>query len=251
MLGQSEVAVDSVVSVWFTALTACGTNTANSGSDAGGNAEEEERERGENHRSLCAASVKPQNLIPLSKSDKRAYLMQFCTAFNMTCPGSSRRKRGGGEGYRKVAGSLASLAVFAIIWRKLFACKLLFVRSQGYCEKPQFAAAQLPFTLNYNSADCIPGHGPHLAPPPLLLPPLSLSLCSASKRRQLIHIATRYSHFTPRFERRESFNCFAYLCGTASHPPSPPSLLLLLLPSLLSSVLLLFCTVCDSFRFVS
>lgn len=115
---------------------------------------------------MCAASVKPQNLIPLSKSDKRAYLMQFCTAFNMTCPGSSRRKRGGGEGCRKVAGSLASLAVFAIIWRKLFACKLLFVRSQGYCEKPQFAAAQLPFTLNYNSADCIPGHGPHLAPHP-------------------------------------------------------------------------------------
>lgn len=103
--GQGEVAVDSVVSVWFTALTACGTNTANSGSDAGGSGEDEEREReraerGGNHRSLCAASVKPQNLIPLSKSDKRAYLMQFCTAFNMTCPGSSssRRKRGGGRG---------------------------------------------------------------------------------------------------------------------------------------------------------
>lgn len=101
--GQGEVAVDSVVSVWFTALTACGTNTANSGSDAGGNGEEEERERGQrgsrNHRSLCAASVKPQNLIPLSKSDKRAYLMQFCTAFNMTCPGSrSRGKGGGGRG---------------------------------------------------------------------------------------------------------------------------------------------------------
>lgn len=118
---------------------------------------------------------------------------------------------------------MASLAVFAIIWRKLFACKLLFVRSQGYCEKPQFAAAQLPFTLNYNSADCIPGHGPHLAPLLLLLP-LSLSLCSGSKRRQLIHIATRYSHFTPRFERRESFNCFAYLCGTASPSPSPLTL---------------------------
>lgn len=180
--GQGEVAVDSVVSVWFTALTACGTNTANSGSDAGGNGEEEERGRWwRNHRSLCAASVKPQNLIPLSKSDKRAYLMQFCTAFNMTCPGSSssRRKRGGGEGCRKVAGSLASLAVFAIIWRKLFACKLLFVRSQGYCEKPQFAAAQLPFTLNYNSADCIPGHGPHLAPPLLVLP-LSLSALAQS-----------------------------------------------------------------------
>lgn len=98
--GQGEVAVDSVVSVWFTAVTACGTNTANSGSDAGGSGEDEERERGENHRSLCAASVKPQNLIPLSKSDKRAYLMQFCTAFNMTCPGSSssRRKRGVGRG---------------------------------------------------------------------------------------------------------------------------------------------------------
>lgn len=141
---------------------------------------------------------------------------------------------------------MASLAVFAIIWRKLFACKLLFVRSQGYCEKPQFAAAQLPFTLNYNSADCIPGYGPHLAPPHLVALSLPLSLCSVSKRRQLIHIATRYSHFTPRFERRESFNCFAYLCGTAT-PPTPP---LLLLPSLLSSVLLLFCSVCDSFRFV-
>lgn len=100
MLGQGEVAVDSVVSVWFTALTACGTNTANSGSDAGGNGEVEGKgER--NHRSLCAASVKPQNLIPLSKSDKRAYLMQFCTAFNMTCPGSSSSRKGGG-GAREV-----------------------------------------------------------------------------------------------------------------------------------------------------
>lgn len=212
------------------------------------------RERGgRNHRSLCAASVKPQNLIPLSKSDKRAYLMQFCTAFNMTCPGSSssRRKRGGGEGCRKVAGSLASLAVFAIIWRKLFACKLLFVRSQGYCEKPQFAAAQLPFTLNYNSADCIPGHGPHLAPLLLLaLLSLSLSVCSGSKR--LIHIATRYSHFTPRFERRESFNCFAYLCGTARPPSSLPSLLLLLFAILavFSFVVVFHCVRFVSFRFV-
>lgn len=85
-----------------------------------------------------------------------------------------------GDGCRKVA-SLASLAVFAIIWRKLFACKLLFVRSQGYCEKPQFAAAQLPFTLNYNSADCIPGHGPHLAPHPSSCFSLSLSLSALAQ----------------------------------------------------------------------
>lgn len=91
-----------------------------------------------------------------------------------------------GEGCRKVAGSLASLAVFAIIWRKLFACKLLFVRSQGYCEKPQFAAAQLPFTLNYNSADCIPGHGPHLTP--LLLLPLSAPPQSAVSSFTLLRV---------------------------------------------------------------
>lgn len=53
VLGQGEVAVDSVVSVWFTALTACGTNTANSGSYAGGDGEVGEKgERGKESSQL-------------------------------------------------------------------------------------------------------------------------------------------------------------------------------------------------------
>lgn len=46
---------------------------------------------------MCAGSVKPQNLIPLSKSDKRAYLMQFCSAFNMTCLAGRQIKKKGRE----------------------------------------------------------------------------------------------------------------------------------------------------------